>query len=113
MWGLRTATPTETYTSPGGPEGEERSRVYAAIRSHIGSPLYTERVERIKAANLTGIIVPSGGARMMTNLLVSLKVNKSGRLVKHYHDISRHVKMTNLSLLTPGDPKPLSMSAAD
>ena len=49
-------------------------QVLTRIRAHLASDAYRRRVSQIEAANLTGILIPAGGSRYMTNLLVTLKV---------------------------------------
>ena len=44
------------------------------IDQYVKSKAYQDRVKRIMKANLTGIIIPAGGSRLVTNLLVTLKV---------------------------------------
>lgn len=44
------------------------------IDLYVKSQSYQERVKRILLSNLTGVIIPAGGPRLVTNLLVTLKV---------------------------------------
>ena len=49
---------------------ELRSR----LREHIASHAYKERASQILKANTTGILIPAGGAKLTTNLLITLRV---------------------------------------
>ena len=55
-------------------KGAARDAIRAAIKAHVDSPEYQARLKRILTSNLTGIIIPAGGPRLVTNLLVTLKV---------------------------------------
>ena len=44
------------------------------IDQYVKSKAYQARANRIMKANLTGIVIPAGGSRLVTNLLVTLKV---------------------------------------
>ena len=45
---------------------------------HVKSSSYQARTQSILDRNLTGIIIPAGGPRLVTNLLVTLKVRRVG-----------------------------------
>ena len=45
---------------------------------HVKSSSYQARTQSILDRNLTGIIIPAGGPRLVTNLLVTLKVRRGG-----------------------------------
>lgn len=86
-WGVRPLVDPSTYQTD--PNGDERKEIRARISAYILSQEYKDRVKRIIAANLTGVIIPAGGVRYTTNLLVTLKVRLIHMLIDH---LFKHVK---------------------
>ncbi|GAX76848.1 hypothetical protein CEUSTIGMA_g4294.t1 [Chlamydomonas eustigma] len=76
-WGARPTVPASSYQkfdtiSLGG--DAPRAAIHSAIVKYVLSTEYQARVKTIMGANLTGIIIPAGGPKLVTNLLVTLKV---------------------------------------
>ena len=75
-WGPRSFVDPRTYLIP--PEGKDRAEIHSRIRKYIQSQAYKDRVKRIMDSNLTGLVIPAGGLRYTTNLLVTLKASRGG-----------------------------------
>ena len=78
-WGSRPYVDPVTYLSA--PEGKERKEIHSRIRKYVKSQPFRDRMKGIMEANLTGFVIPAGGLRYTTNLLVTLQAGGIARWV--------------------------------
>ncbi len=71
------------------------------VEAHLASPAFRARAAQLAAAGGAGILVPAGGPRLLTNLLVLLRV-------RVYGCVAYAVAWTNSQVLVEGEASGMS-----